>query len=116
MSLEAIAQCETNREAAYLAAADASQAQRVVLLWQRPNIPDHDVPEAVGIPPTLWSVLKTEGDTPPLFTIGRRLFVKTDDLRAWLDLKAKDGMPGSKKLRKHAAEMQRTTAKAARPW
>jgi hypothetical protein len=103
MSLEAIAQCETNREAAYLAAADASQAQRVVLLWQRPNIPDHDVPEAIGIPLSLWGALKTEGDTPPLFTIGRRLFVRTSDLRAWLDLKAKNGRPGSKNLRKRAA-------------
>lgn len=99
MSVEAIDQCETNREAAYLAAADAAQAQRVVLLWQRPTIPDSEIPEAVGIPPSLWSALKSEGDTPPLFMIGRRLFVKTDDLRAWLDKKAQGGRPGSKKLR-----------------
>lgn len=99
MTLEAIEQASTNKEAAYLAAADASQAQRVVLLWQRPNIPDCDIPEAIGIPPSLWGALKAEGDTPPLFTIGRRLFARTDDLRAWLYLKAKGGRPGSKRQR-----------------
>lgn len=104
MSTEAIDQAETNREAAYLAAADAAQAQRVVSLWQRPAIPDADVPEAVGIPPTLWGTLKSEGDTPKLFTIGRRVFVRTADLRAWLDAKAADGRPGSKRLRTRAEQ------------
>lgn len=103
MSIEAIEQAATNKEAAYLAQADASQAQRVVLLWQRPTIPDTDIPEAIGVPPSLWGALKADGDTPPLFTLGRRLFVKTDDLRAWLNLKAKDGRPGSKKLRQREA-------------
>jgi hypothetical protein len=103
MSIEAIEQAETNREAAYLAQADAAQAQRVVAIWQRPTIPDSDIPEAIGIPPSLWGSLKSEGDTPPLFTIGRRLFVRTIDLRDWLDSKAKDGRPGSKSLRKRAA-------------
>lgn len=103
MSIEAIEQAATNREAAYLAAADASQAQRITLLWQRPIIADGEIPEAISIPPTLWATLKAEGDTPPLFTIGRRLFVKTDDLRNWLTLKAKDGRPGSKKLRAKVA-------------
>ena len=74
----------------------------VVLLWQRPTIPDADIPDAIGIPPSLWGALKAEGDTPPLFTIGRRLFVRTQDLRAWLDLKAKVGRPGSKKLRRES--------------
>ena len=102
MSIEAIEQAETNREAALLASADCAQAQRVVALWQRPSIPDNDIPEALGIPLSLWGALKSEGDTPPLFTIGRRLFVRTADLRTWLDVKAKTGRPGSKKLRKQA--------------
>lgn len=99
MSTEAIEQATTNREAALLATADAEQARRVVLLWQRPNIPDGDIPDAIGIPPSLWATCKSEGDTPPLFQIGRRLFVRTSDLRAWLDGKAKGGRPGSKRLR-----------------
>lgn len=99
MSIETIEQAATNREAAYLATADAAQAQRVVFLWQRPSIPDADIPEAIGIPTSLWSTLKAAGDTPNLFTIGRRLFVRTLDLRAWLFEKARDGRPGSKRLR-----------------
>ena len=99
MSIEAIEQAETNREAALLAQADAMQAQRVVALWQRPTIPDCDIPEAIGIPPTLWATCKAEGDTPPLFQIGRRLFARTEDLRRWLFAKAKNGQPGSKRLR-----------------
>ena len=102
MSTEQIDQAETNREAMLLATADAEQARRVVLLWQRPTIPDHEIPDAVGIPPTLWAALKSQGDTPPLFLIGRRLFVRTADLKAWLDGKAKDGRPGSKRLRAKA--------------
>jgi hypothetical protein len=89
----------TNREAALLATADAEQARRRVLLWQQPILADPEIPEAINIPPTLWATLKSEGDTPPLFTIGRRLFCRTEDLRAWLDAKARDGRPGSKRLR-----------------
>jgi hypothetical protein len=102
MSIEAIDQAATNREAADIATADAAQAQRVVLLWQRYTLPDQDIPEALGIPYSLWATVKSEGDGPPLFVIGRRLFVRTTDLRSWLDLKAEGGRPGSKKLRKAA--------------
>lgn len=94
MSTEAIEQAKTNREAAYLATADAEQTRLVVLLWQRPTIPD-----AIGIPPSLWGALKAEGDTPPLFQLGRRLFVRTEDLRAWLDAKAKQARSRSKRIR-----------------
>lgn len=79
------------------------QAQRVVLLWQKPVLADAEIPDAIGIPPTLWSTLKAEGDSPPLFTIGRRLFCRTEDLRAWLEVKARDGRPGSKRLREQAS-------------
>jgi hypothetical protein len=103
MSTEAIELAETNREAALLATADAAQAQRRVLLWQCPTIPDADIPEALSIPPSLWTTLKAEGDTPPLFQIGRRVFTRTADLKAWADAKAKAGRPGSKRLRKAAA-------------
>ena len=105
MSTEAIDQAETNREAALLATADAQQARRVVLLWQQPVIPDHHIPDAIGISFPQWKALKDEGDTPPLFAIGRSLFVRTADLRAWLDLKAKGGKPSPKKLRRDAPRM-----------
>jgi hypothetical protein len=81
------------------AATEAERAQRQVLLWQKPFLPDHEIPAACDIPPTLWASLKQTGDSPPLFQLGRRLFVKTSDLRAWLDEKARAGRPGSKRLR-----------------
>ena len=102
MSTEAIEQARTNLEAMRLATADAEQARRVVLLWQRPTIPDHEIPEALSIPPTLWSNLKAQGDGPPLFQLGRRLFCRTADLRKWLDQKASAGQPDSKRLRAKA--------------
>lgn len=103
MSTEAVDQADTNKEAMLLATADAEQARRRVLLWQQPFLADPEIPDAMQIPPTLWATLKAEGDTPPLFTIGRRLFVRTEDLRSWLEAKARGGRPGSKRLREKVA-------------
>jgi hypothetical protein len=103
VSTEAIDQAETNREAMMLANADAEQARRAVLLWQQPVLADPEIPDVLKIPPTLWATLKADGDTPPLFQIGRRLFCRTEDLRAWLEAKARNGKPGSKRLRERAA-------------
>ena len=103
MSTEAIEQAETNREAALLATADAEQARRISELWKQPILADSEIHEAAKIPPTLWATLKAHGDTPPLFQLGRRLFCRTDDLRAWLEAKARGGRPGSKRLRAKAA-------------
>lgn len=99
MSVEQIQQAETNHEAMLFATADAAQAARIVSLWACPTIPDQHIPEALGIPPSLWAEQKRQGDTPPLFLIGRRLFCRTSDLRKWLDGKADAGRPGSKKMR-----------------
>lgn len=84
--------------------AAAERSRRVVLLWQQPILADEEIPEAIKVPATLWGTCKQAGDTPKLFTIGRRLFVKTDDLRAWLDAKAALGAPGSKRLRAAARQ------------
>lgn len=70
--------------------------EAAVRLWQKHVLPDREIALALGIPSTLWETLKQEGDTPPLFQLGRRLYVRTDDLRSWLDAKAKNGRPGSK--------------------
>jgi hypothetical protein len=99
MSSEAVDQAKTNEEAAHLAAAEEAEARRVVLLWQRPILPDREVPNAIDLPQSVWERCKADGDTPPLFTIGRRLYVRTKDLAAWIDAKAREGRPGSKRLR-----------------
>jgi hypothetical protein len=99
MSTTEIEQAQTNQEAALRASADAEQARRLVLLWQKPHLSDQEIPDALGIPPSLWATLKANGEGPPLFQIGRRVFTKTADLRTWLDEQARDAQPGSKRLR-----------------
>jgi hypothetical protein len=85
-------------------------SRRVILLWQKEHIPDPEIPEALQIPPSLWGECKARGDSPPLFMIGRRLFVRTADLRAWLHGKAAQGYPGNRKLRNAAAQAERAAA------
>lgn len=53
MSSEDIRQAETNSEAALLAIADAREAERAVLLWQKPFLADAKVPDVLGISATL---------------------------------------------------------------
>jgi hypothetical protein len=65
-------------------------AQRVASLWEKPILSDDDVPLAVGLAPSTWHAIKARGEGPVWFNIGRRRFVLTADLRAWLDaLRAK---------------------------
>ncbi|MDA8110235.1 MAG: hypothetical protein M0015_16660 [Betaproteobacteria bacterium] len=99
---EAVDRAATNREAALLAEAEAREAERRALLWRAPVLADRDVPDALNLPPSAWNSVKSEGGGPPLFTIGRRVFVRTDDLRAWLDQLAAQGKPGSKRIREAA--------------
>jgi hypothetical protein len=111
MSLDQIDGTDSNVEALAFAQCDAAIAQRIVALWAWPAIPDQHVPEALNIPPTLWNQLKTDGDTPPLFVLGRRVFVRTVDLRSWIDRKALAGAAGSK-LRREAIIAARELAEA----
>lgn len=113
MTTEAIDTLREHQRDALLAQAAAAEAERRATLWQMPVIADADVPLALDVPPSLWNQQKTIGDTPPLFTIGRRVFVRisdlrqwldaNSDLRQWLDAKAEAGAPGSRRLRKLAA-------------
>lgn len=104
MSTEQIDRCDTNEQALLYAQTDLAQAQRIAAMWAAPVIVDSDIPECLKIPPSLWAEQKRQGDTPPLFLIGRRLFARTSDLRAWLDEKAAQGRPGSKSRRAEAAK------------
>lgn len=88
----------------HIAAADAARARRVTELWSQPVLSDVEIPIAAKLPPSLWAECKKLGDTPPLYTVGRRLFVRTEDLRKWIDAKAAAGRPGSKRLRAAKAE------------
>src|SRR5262245_59534501 len=103
MPVDELIRAQMNCEAMLLASADARMAERIVLLWKREFLADNEIPDALNVPPTLWARLKSEGDTPPLFLLGRRLFCRTADLRTWLEAKARAGKPGSKRLRERAA-------------
>jgi hypothetical protein len=65
MSSEDIRQAETNSEAALLAIADAREAERAVLLWQKPFLADAKVPDVLGISATLRQTIKSESGGPP---------------------------------------------------
>ena len=90
------------RELELQASHEAAVAERRRHLWELPVNADADVPVMLDCPESLWGKQKQLGDTPPLFEIGRRLYVRTIDLRAWLDGKAAAGAPGSRRHRERA--------------
>ena len=60
-------------------------AQRVAALWACPIIPDADVPAALNLPASTWQVRKKSADSPPIFSIGKRSYVRTAELLAWCE-------------------------------
>ena len=66
------------------------RAVRAASLWEKPVLSDSEIPEAVGLAFSSWQVLKRKGDCPKLFRIGRRVFARTVDVRAWIESKASE--------------------------
>src|SRR5262245_20560935 len=54
-------------------------------LWKSPSIANSDAPVALGVSQTVWQGLRRAGKGPPTFVIGKRVFVKTRDLRKLID-------------------------------
>ncbi|MEO8564107.1 MAG: hypothetical protein ABI601_18645 [bacterium] len=54
-------------------------ASKLTLRWP------HDVDDILGIPSATLKALRSEGDHPRLFAIGRALFTTRDDLLAWIE-------------------------------
>lgn len=72
-----------------IARIDRDRAMRIAALWRgKPVLSDREIPEVIGLAYSSWQALKLTGDTPPLFRIGRRVYARTEDVRAWLDAKA----------------------------
>lgn len=69
---------------------ERDQAQRVAALWSKPLLSDAEIAEALGLPLSTWQLTKRAKDAPPLFNLGRRVFARTADLRAWLDTRTAD--------------------------
>jgi predicted DNA-binding transcriptional regulator AlpA len=67
-----------------------ARAQLLAALWQRPIVSDAEAAAMVGLPRSTWAALKRSPGFPAQFRLGRRVFFRVDDLRAWLDAKALD--------------------------
>jgi predicted DNA-binding transcriptional regulator AlpA len=64
------------------------RAQLLAALWQRPIVSDREAAQMVGLPRSTWAALKRSAGFPAQFSLGRRVFFRVDDLRAWLNSKA----------------------------
>lgn len=64
---------------------ERDRAQRVAALWACPILSDSEVPEVLHIPPSTWQLRKKLQDAPPVFSIGKRSYVRTAELLAWCE-------------------------------
>jgi len=62
-----------------------NRAQQKSALWQCPILPDAEVPLVLNIPASTWQLRKKSDDAPPLFSIGKRSYVRTAELLAWCE-------------------------------
>ena len=61
------------------------RARRMVDLIAAPALPLADVSLFLDLPLSTVDKLRSEGKGPQCFRLGRRLYVRQTDLRAWLD-------------------------------
>ena len=64
------------------------RARLLAALWERHVVSDREAAQMVGLPRSTWAALKRSAGFPRQFSLGRRVFFRVDDLRAWLDAKA----------------------------
>ncbi len=63
----------------------AERAGRMSALLAAPALPFVEVGLLLDIPIATLNALRARGKGPPCFRLGRRLYVRQTDLRAWLD-------------------------------
>lgn len=63
----------------------AERSRRMGDLIAAPALPLADVSLFLDCPLSTLDMLRAKGDGPRTFKIGRRLYVRQADLRAWLD-------------------------------
>lgn len=66
----------------------AERARRMGDLIAAPALPLVDIALFLDVPLSTMDKLRAEGNGPRLFKIGRRLYCRQVDLRAWLDTMA----------------------------
>lgn len=68
----------------------AERARRMGDLIAAPALPVADVALFLDLPLSTVDKLRAEGRGPRTFKLGRRLYVRQSDLRAWLDRMASE--------------------------
>jgi hypothetical protein len=63
-------------------------AQRIAALWQKPLLSDTEAADAIGLAYSSYQLLKARNEAPETFHIGRRVYVRTDTLRKWINERA----------------------------
>jgi hypothetical protein len=53
-------------------------------LWQRPLVSEKEAAAMLGLPLSSWALIKRT-DNLPVFGIGKRNYLLTDDLKQWLE-------------------------------
>lgn len=66
------------------------RARRMIDLINAPALPVADVALFLDVPLSTIDKLRAEGRGPHTFKIGRRLYVRQNDMRQWLDRLATD--------------------------
>ena len=69
----------------------AHEAQRVASLWLKPVMTTAEAAAACSIPLSTWRLFEVRKITPRNFKLGRKKFIQTAVLRAWLDQRANAG-------------------------
>jgi hypothetical protein len=68
----------------------AERARRLGDLIASPALPLSDAAMFLDLPLSTLDKLRAEGKGPRCFKLGRRLYVRQQDLRAWLDYMAQE--------------------------
>ncbi len=83
----------------------ASRAARLAAIWQAPLISDAEVAEVLHLPRSSWALLKRRGVALAPFSIGKRIFFHTADVREWVE----KGAPGAKSISPTKPRQSRTS-------
>ena len=88
------------------------RARLLAALWERPVVSDREAAQMIGLPRSTWAALKRSAGFPAQFSLGRRVFFRVEDLRAWLDAKALAANQNARRRLSHQHRACRSTPAA----
>lgn len=68
-------------------------------LWQCPVVSERDAARMLGLPLSSWALLKRT-ESLPVFGLGKRNYLLTDDLKKWLEHRRDAWTPREPKRRR----------------